>query len=376
MPRVTGSYRCDVCGHMAKRKEHLKNHMRTHDDKRPFSCAECALTFKTAAALSKHSSKHRPETFVCPYPDCGSTSARKDTLSQHIRYIHEQPLSFKCKECDKAFHWPHHLKSHQDTHVEQPSFKCQICDAVYQHFTSLSKHMAVHNNLDHLRHPCPIEGCSKRFSRKDYLDQHVVTHTGEKPFECPDPLCDMAFNNRGNLHTHYQRFHTPEAQTSMKRAEEAVACAFDEAGIKYRREHRVEYSCFEQGYARVDFLIDCPGGVILLEIDEGQHKRETPECEASRISKIQAALALGGLSLPCLFLRFNPDAYRVSGTLQRLSKKNRRAALVDLVLAKSFSHADPQFSILYMYYDCNKGLLPELCTPPPAHLCHVLPPVI
>ncbi|XP_060588668.1 protein krueppel-like [Ruditapes philippinarum] len=49
-----------------------------------------------------------------------------------------------------------------------------------------------------LKHVCPI--CSRPFPSSSGLSRHLLTHTGEKPFECE--VCGKRFNRKGNMRTH------------------------------------------------------------------------------------------------------------------------------------------------------------------------------
>jgi hypothetical protein len=54
---------------------------------------------------------------------------------------------------------------------------------------------------------CPVETCSRRFSRSDELPRHMRTHTGQKPFQCR--ICMRNFSRSDHLTTHI-RTHTGE----------------------------------------------------------------------------------------------------------------------------------------------------------------------
>jgi uncharacterized Zn-finger protein len=47
--------------------------------------------------------------------------------------------------------------------------------------------------------------CQKCFRDKYYLDRHLVTHTGEKNYECA--LCRLKFSQEGHLTRHLKTIH-------------------------------------------------------------------------------------------------------------------------------------------------------------------------
>uniref|UniRef100_A0A5S6Q3N8 C2H2-type domain-containing protein n=1 Tax=Trichuris muris TaxID=70415 RepID=A0A5S6Q3N8_TRIMR len=59
--RGFGRYVCDRCGIRCKKPSMLKKHLRCHLDVRPYSCRQCAFSFKTKGNLTKHlkSKSHR-----------------------------------------------------------------------------------------------------------------------------------------------------------------------------------------------------------------------------------------------------------------------------------------------------------------------------
>lgn len=55
---------------------------------------------------------------------------------------------------------------------------------------------------------------------------------------------------------------------------------------------------------RPDFIFDCGSHMLILEVDEHQHRNYTPECE--RVREVNLAQANG---IQTVFLRYNPDKY-------------------------------------------------------------------
>eukprot|EP00121_Abeoforma_whisleri_P016222 Awhi_evm3s14892 len=54
---------------------------------------------------------------------------------------------------------------------------------------------------------CPFSGCNIIISSKSKVNEHLRTHTGEKPFCCPYKNCDAKFAYTNSL-TRHKRLHT------------------------------------------------------------------------------------------------------------------------------------------------------------------------
>ncbi|XP_017012516.2 gastrula zinc finger protein XlCGF26.1 [Drosophila takahashii] len=54
--------------------------------------------------------------------------------------------------------------------------------------------------------PCMF--CEKSFKMRRYLEEHIATHTGDRPIACP--YCEMAFRCRSNMYTHVKGKHTSQ----------------------------------------------------------------------------------------------------------------------------------------------------------------------
>nr|AHA51284.1 zf-C2H2 domain-containing protein [Beroe forskalii] len=49
---------------------------------------------------------------------------------------------------------------------------------------------------------CLYESCSKTFDKQWKLDEHLYSHTGERPFLCEEPGCDKTFTRKCHLQRH------------------------------------------------------------------------------------------------------------------------------------------------------------------------------
>lgn len=103
---------------------------------------------------------------------------------------------------------------------------------------------------------------------------------------------------------------------------------------------------FACGNFRPDFLFGNFGThCVVLEVDEDQHKSYDPECERIRMINI-----VNSQVLPCVFIRYNPDAFHVDGKTIRVDKTTRHRILIE-TLREYFVHDSEISKIVYLYYD-------------------------
>ena len=72
---------------------------------------------------------------------------------------------------------------------------------------------------------------------------------------------------------------------------------------------------------RPDFLWDCDTHFLILEVDENQHLNY--ECDRPRMINISQALGM-----KTLFIRYNPDKFKVNGRLSKTSDNERCKQLI------------------------------------------------
>ena len=69
-----------------------------------------------------------------------------------------------------------------------------------------------------------------------------------------------------------------------------------------------------RSYASIDFVFGVPGGFVFLEVDERQHESYKPNYDMERMDEVMRAYEdVYGKTQHVLWIRFNPDPFRITG---------------------------------------------------------------
>jgi hypothetical protein len=100
------------------------------------------------------------------------------------------------------------------------------------------------------------------------------------------------------------------------------------------------------GKERPDFYIDCGTHILIIEVDEDQHSGRACECEQTRMVNVSQSNGLA-----TLFIRWNPDKYKVKKGCAVDSTRRRLDVLLEWIRHHQKTVPEDFLSVLYLYFD-------------------------
>ena len=236
------TFKCDICANEFKTRLTLIRHLRISHNKgavntdakteRPvFHCSNCDQTFENKYQLSRHVKRVHPseeETASYQCPICGKICHSKEKFTRHKSYHknnstrlycqicgasfmsncglqnhmrkHTGDKRFSCNVCDRKFYNSSCLNEHKKIHTDERNIVCELCGEKFRYKSGLRSHMRVHMTKEHV---CQV--CNKAFHFEFDLRKHAISHSNERPFQCP--CCEKAFKTRKHLSRHFQQIH-------------------------------------------------------------------------------------------------------------------------------------------------------------------------
>ncbi|KAG7303636.1 hypothetical protein JYU34_012166 [Plutella xylostella] len=234
------NYKCKTCSFECRQLTEMQQHVKdSHIIVPKTVCTRCKIKFASKAELKRHFKTCA--TYKCTY--CDAKFPVRDTYLRHVQMHKSDPDGIYCEVCD-VFCSPSWYRKHLRTtlkHVSKDSFKheCEMCHDKFPTASRLGQHMVgthkrpgpnacdlchksffkksalmTHRATIHKIGPVVIEKkkkdkvcetCGKGFSSTAVLANHIRTHTGERPWHCPD--CPATFKANGTLQAHLMSIH-------------------------------------------------------------------------------------------------------------------------------------------------------------------------
>ncbi|KAL4236356.1 Zinc finger protein plagl1 [Mactra antiquata] len=198
-------------------------HVYSHTGIKPFVCEVpgCERGFLSKFKLERHRLIHTsPRHHKCMY--CDKSFNRKDHLKNHMITHDPNKKIWKCEICGKEYSYSFSYRTHMAFHAadREETLACGICKKVCESKEQLLFHLKIHTgaraakNSNEKVHQC-FECSKKFFTRKD-VKRHMITHTKKKDFLCQ--FCPQRFGRKDHLTRHLRTTHTGDNANNLPRA--------------------------------------------------------------------------------------------------------------------------------------------------------------
>lgn len=112
---------CEHCGKRFWLKKYLVDHVKSHNEDRPYKCDLCSARYFNISHKN-----NLVKEFLLIYEIFFSFKV-KMYLRKH-RFLHTGIKKFQCDICGKKFPRKHGLDQHSVTHSESYPFECDVCN--------------------------------------------------------------------------------------------------------------------------------------------------------------------------------------------------------------------------------------------------------
>lgn len=200
----SGFLKCKECGGVFMSEREYNIHQRSHQG--VHQCDICKTILLTPSSLRKHKLRMHRQTptrkttlFECNI--CNEKYESQLLMLQHrkqhtevMKKIEEmtiidrsgQKVAYVCKICAKTSNNKFRHEEHLRTHTGEKPYKCEKCGVAIATSNAMAHHMRTHENVTF---DCNV--CDATYRHKKSLKKHLKLHTGERPFGCRH--CDKTF---------------------------------------------------------------------------------------------------------------------------------------------------------------------------------------
>lgn len=128
---------------------------------------------------------------------------RKKSVRKRFKRGRVGPI--QCVICGLLVTSPSAMQNHMRTHTGEKPFACSCCDSRFPTKGSLKRHHDTYHAARERKFTC--ETCGNSFFRKNDIITHMRVHSDERPYVCP--FCTKRFRQVASLIRH-KRTHTGE----------------------------------------------------------------------------------------------------------------------------------------------------------------------
>uniref|UniRef100_A0A182P2Z2 C2H2-type domain-containing protein n=1 Tax=Anopheles epiroticus TaxID=199890 RepID=A0A182P2Z2_9DIPT len=145
-------------------------------------CKFCPKSFKAYEYMERHLSSIHSESDAFPCSNCNAKCCSQAVLDEHLKTHDEgKPFaSFECMVCKKLFTTKHAIQLHQRTHDEENPVQCRVCSGTFKREDCLLRHMrSKHRDyLDQLNDDTEKEKMNKLIAKREAEKESMVEIDG------------------------------------------------------------------------------------------------------------------------------------------------------------------------------------------------------
>lgn len=163
----------------------------------------------SALGLDLEESEGTPATTTAQLltPDTSDRTPKRMSINGRPRCRSERRFTCPHPGCQKAYYKPSRLQEHILTHTGERPHVCEVCGQSYFRHSHLTAHMRVHKDEGEKRFECPREGCGKRFWTQAHCRRHEESHDCAEQHKCEQ--CEAVFAKSHALRAHVAEVHMP-----------------------------------------------------------------------------------------------------------------------------------------------------------------------
>ncbi|KAI5737650.1 hypothetical protein M8J76_015387 [Diaphorina citri] len=194
------TYNCLLCESLENRDaKDIISHVRTVHDIKLYICDMCGKEFMKRSELHIHLDEHmsmqEEGEFQCEVCNRIFNSLRLYRVHKKLHF--QQPKNYFCDLCGKRFSSRSIMEDHLVSHTGARPYECKTCKKTFVSKYTYKAHLVTHTDR---KRPFSCEKCDKSFYTQQNLVQHEKTHSGSKDFVCTE--CGKAFGTLRNLEVH------------------------------------------------------------------------------------------------------------------------------------------------------------------------------
>ena len=321
-------------------KKHAKNDMIDVKNKRCIKCVELNIKHpkQPTYGINKptHCFEHKTEEMI----DCkhDSVICKEEDCNTRATYGNKDVKPLFCTN---------HKKDDMIDLVSLMCVKCTETQAVFGHnknelYCKNCKENEMKNIVAKMCVKCEDKQPTYNYP-KEKKGIYCVGCSLERMIDVVNPRCQSCqlfiVKKRGGLCVYCK----PNSTIRQKTDEMIVVNYLKENAVDFIHNKSVGYVC---GNYRPDVKIDAGTHVVIIEIDEDQHKQYDEICENTRMLNIHQAIGLR-----CVFLRYNPNVFRVNNKVKIVQKQKRLKILLENIKKYMEQIPEDEITVYRLFYN-------------------------